>query len=75
MVGAKVNFLKLVCSSWRIWRLVLLKIVVVRVSRKNFLSKSLGYGCLSGATIDEFLGLSLWLLLLYAWKKREEVLG
>lgn len=46
MVGAKVNFLKLVCSSWRIWRLVLLKIVVVRVSRENFLSKSLGYGCL-----------------------------
>ena len=75
MVGAKVNFLKLVCSSWRIWRLVLLKIVVVRVSRKNFLSKSLGYGSLSGPTIDEFLGLSLWLLLLYAWKKREEVLG
>lgn len=55
--------------------MVLLIIVVVRVFRKNFLSKGLGYGCLSGPTIDEFLGLSLWLVLLYAWKKREEILG
>ena len=55
--------------------MILLKIVVVRVSRKNFLSKGLGYGSLSGPTIDELLGLSLWLVLLYAWKKREKILG
>ena len=48
-------FLKLVCSSWRIQRLELLKFFVVRIFRKSFLNESLEYGRLGDSTNDEFL--------------------
>ena len=68
-------FLKLVCSSWRIWGLVLLKFFVVCVSRKSFLNKSWEYGRLSCASIAEVLELLLWVVLMYAWKEGGEILG
>ena len=39
-------FLKLICSSWRIQRLVLLKFFMVHVSEKSFLNEILVYGYL-----------------------------
>ena len=41
---------KVDCSSWRMRRLVLLKLLVMRVAGNSFLNDGLEYGCLSGAT-------------------------
>ena len=59
-------FLKLVCSFWMIQHLILLKLFVVRFSDKSFLNEGLEYGCLSRATIAEFLEPSLRVVLMYA---------
>ena len=37
-------FLKFVCSSWRTQRVVLLKFLVVHISRKSFFNEHLEYG-------------------------------
>ena len=58
-------FLKLICSSWRIRRLVLLKFLVVRVTGKSFLNESLEYDHLSCVVIVRFLEPSLRVLLMY----------
>ena len=68
-------FLKLVCSSWRIQRLVLLRFFLVSVSRKSFLKKIFEYGRLGRAAIAKFLELSLRVVLMYTWKKGGEILG
>ena len=59
-------FLKLICSSWRIQRLVLLKFFMVHVSEKSFLNDILVYCYLIRAIIAEFLELSLRVALMYA---------
>ena len=55
-------FLKLVCSSWGIQRLGLLKLLWC-VSRKGSLNEGLEYDCLSPATIVESLESSVWVVL------------
>ena len=37
-------FLKFICSSWRTQHVVLLKFLVVHISRKSFLNERLEYG-------------------------------
>ena len=67
--------LKLVLSSCRIWHLVLLQVFVVYVPRKNFLNKGCEYGCLSRATIPEFLKLFLRVVFICAGKKEGRFWG
>ena len=43
--------LKLVCNSWRIQRLLLVKFFVMRISGKSLVNESLEHGCL----ITQFL--------------------
>ena len=58
-------FLKLVCSSWSIRHMVLLKFLVVRISRKSFLNEGLKYGRLSHVFIAKFSEPSLPVVLIY----------
>ena len=59
-------FSKFNCSSWRMRRLVLLKFLVVQISRNSFLNDGLEYGRLSGATVVSLLDPSLWVVSMYA---------
>ena len=58
--------LKFVWSSRRIWRLVFLKFLVVRVCGKSFLNDGMKYGCLDYAVLANFSEPSLRFLLVYA---------
>ena len=58
--------LKFVWSSWRIWRLVFLKFLVVRVCGKSFLNEGMEYGRLGCAVLANFSEPSLRFLLMYA---------
>ena len=59
-------FLKLLCSSWRIWRLVFLKFLVVHVFGKSFLNEGSEYDLFTCAVITKFLEPSLQGVLMYA---------
>ena len=56
--------LKFVWSSWRIWRLVFLKFLVVRVCGKSFLNEGMEYGRLGCAVLANFSEPSLQFLLM-----------
>ena len=58
--------LKFDCSSWKLRRLVLLKFLVVRISKNSVLNEGLEYGRLSGAAIICLLDPSLQVVLVYA---------
>ena len=58
--------LKFVWSSWRIWRLVFLKFLVVHVCEKNFLNEGMEYGRLGCAVLANFSEPSLQFLLMSA---------
>ena len=58
--------LKFVWSSWRIWRLVFLKFLVVRVCGKSFLNEGMEYGRLGCAVLANFSEPSLRFSLMYA---------
>ena len=58
--------LKLLWSSWRIWRLVFLKFLVVRVCGKSFLNEGMEYGRLGCAVLANFSESILRFLLMYA---------
>ena len=58
--------LKFVWSSWRIWRLVFLKFLVVRVCGKSFLNEGMEYSRLGCAILASFSEPSLRFLLMYA---------
>ena len=60
-------FLKLVCSSWRIRCLVLLKFLIIQVTGKSFLNEGFKYGCLSKLVIARFLEPSLCVLLIHGY--------
>ena len=59
-------FLKLGCSSWRMGRLVLLKMLVVHISGSSLLNDGVEYSRLGGATIICLLEPSLWVVPMYA---------
>ena len=59
-------FLKFVWSSWRIWHLMFLKFLVVRVCGKIFLNEGMEYGRLGCAVLANFPEPSLQFLLMYA---------
>ena len=56
--------LKFVWSSWRIWRLMFLKFLVVHVCGKNFLNEGMEYGRLGCAVLANFSEPSLQFLLM-----------
>ena len=58
-------FLKLVWSSWRIWRLVFLNFLVVCICGKSFLNDDMKYGHLGCAVLAAFSEASLQFLLMY----------
>ena len=58
--------LKLLWSSWRIWRLVFLKFLVVRVCGKSFLNEGMEYGRLGCAVLANFSESILRFFLMYA---------
>ena len=58
--------LKFLWSSWRIWRLVFLKFLVVRVCGKSFLNEGMEYGRLGCAVLANFSEPSLQFLLVAA---------
>ena len=58
--------LNFVWSSWRIWRLVFLKFLVVHVCGKSFLNEEMEYGHLGCAVLASFSEPSLRFLLMYA---------
>ena len=59
-------FPKFLWSSWRIWRLVFLKFLVVRVCGKSFLNEGMEYGRLGCAVLANFSEPSLQFLLVAA---------
>ena len=59
-------FLNFVWSSSRIWHLVFLKFLVVRVCGKSFLNEGMEYGRLGCAVLANFSEPSLQFLLMYA---------
>ena len=59
-------FLKFVWSSWRIWHLVFLKFLVVRVCGKSFLNEGMECVRLGCAVLANFPEPSLQFLLMYA---------
>lgn len=61
------------CCSREKRGLVLLKFLVVRVSRKSVFSDALEYGCLSGATNVMLLEPCLRVVSLYAYKRGREI--
>ena len=59
-------FPKFVWNSWRIWHLVFLKFLVVRVCGKIFLNEGMEYGRLGCAVLANFSEPSLQFWLMYA---------
>ena len=66
-------FLNLVWSSWKIQRLVSLKFLTVRVSRKSFLIEGLEYGHLGCAVIANVFGAIFMIFVDVCLPKKEEI--
>ena len=67
--------LKFVWSSWRIWRLVFLKFLVVRVCGKSFLNEGMEYGRLGCAVLANFSEPSLRFFVDVCLERKEGILG